>query len=358
MSDPNVPRGPVLPRATTIPSYLYMQYADDDDLQAFVQAYNDAAQTYVDWFVTAGLPFYPNLSGDLLVWVALGLYGQPKTQLSTAATAIGGPLDTETLDALPLDKFIPSTQTFYNLTDDVFKRILTWNFYKGDGKRFSITWLKRRVMRFLVGTNGIDPQPWNPGFTLGAETTAPIGVAIASHVVTVSIDQTLLSLITNVPANVLSLFKLAFQGGNLDLPAVYTYVCNIITGFDAVCRPNAISSESVATSQTTLPVTVTALGGTGNYTYAWTWPLFDPGANINSPSSASTTFTAPTLGRGQTIQGTARCTVTDTVSSLTASANCLVTFTCDAPSILVIEGGGDNGSLLIESGDSPLIRET
>jgi hypothetical protein len=34
---------------------------------------------------------------------------------------------------------------------------MTWNFYKGDGRTFSVRWLKRRVMRFLTGANGTDP---------------------------------------------------------------------------------------------------------------------------------------------------------------------------------------------------------
>ena len=42
------------------------------------------------------------------------------------------------------------------VTDDVFKRILTWHFYKGDGKNFSVRWLKRRIWRFLQGANGTD----------------------------------------------------------------------------------------------------------------------------------------------------------------------------------------------------------
>ena len=43
-------------------------------------------------------------------------------------------------------------------SDDIFKRILTWHFYKGDGKTFKIRWLKRRIMRFLNGVNGTAPN--------------------------------------------------------------------------------------------------------------------------------------------------------------------------------------------------------
>ena len=39
-------------------------------------------------------------------------------------------------------------------TDDLFKRIMTWRLYRGDGKVFNIQWLKRRIARFLTFPNG------------------------------------------------------------------------------------------------------------------------------------------------------------------------------------------------------------
>jgi hypothetical protein len=50
------------------------------------------------------------------------------------------------------------------VSDDLFKRIMTWNFYKGDGYYFTIPWLKRRIMRFLTGVDGVDvvnDQRWS-----------------------------------------------------------------------------------------------------------------------------------------------------------------------------------------------------
>ena len=50
------------------------------------------------------------------------------------------------------------------VSDDLFKRIMTWNFYKGDGFHFTIPWLKRRIMRFLTGADGVDvvnEQRWS-----------------------------------------------------------------------------------------------------------------------------------------------------------------------------------------------------
>ena len=42
--------------------------------------------------------------------------------------------------------------------DDLYKRSLTWHLQKGDGQYFNIRWLKRRVMRFLIGVNGTSPH--------------------------------------------------------------------------------------------------------------------------------------------------------------------------------------------------------
>ncbi|EFS0967437.1 hypothetical protein HYB28_002684, partial [Salmonella enterica] len=51
--------------------------------------------------------------------------------------------------------YVPGSASY--VPDDYFKRILTWNFYKGDGSHFCINWFKRRLARFIHGANGIDP---------------------------------------------------------------------------------------------------------------------------------------------------------------------------------------------------------
>jgi hypothetical protein len=329
-------------RTTTLNSYLYRQYQDDDDLQALVAAYNGATQTLVDWFNLVGLPYYPGLSGGLLDWVVNGLYGLPRTQLASPLTPSQGPLNSlvPLNSLLPLNTFVPAVQTFYNLTDDVFQRILTWNFAKADGRRFSVRWLKRRVIRFLLGVNGIDPQPTQAGFSIGAETTSAVGVVIASGACTVSIDQSLLSLqAPSVTPGILKLFKLAFEGLNLELPIRYTYAVSIIVNFVALARPNVLSSSSSAFNQTVGPAIVSVLGGTGIYTYAWTWQSGGTGITIDAPTSSSTTFTGAGMSWGQALSGIARCTVTDTVSSLTATATCEVFITCLGPGQILTEGG-------------------
>jgi len=146
---------------TTLPSYLYQEYSDDDDLQAFVIAYNTQTQEYVDWFNNLNLPIYttnPLMTGLMLDWVAAGLYGMRRPTLSSGLPVAVGPYNTQyfnQLNAYNELQFIGPTNVTAT-SDDVFKRILTWHFYKGDGKYFVVRWLKRRIARFLFGVSGTD----------------------------------------------------------------------------------------------------------------------------------------------------------------------------------------------------------
>lgn len=141
----------------TIPSYLYVEYNDDENLQAFVDAFNTLAQEYVTWFATVGLPVYTGLSADLLDWVAQGLYDQVRPLVPSEAPRLVGPYNTWAFNTLPYNGHAYVLNSEYELaSDDVFKRVITWNFFKGDGRDFSVTWLKRRIERFLYGVDGED----------------------------------------------------------------------------------------------------------------------------------------------------------------------------------------------------------
>lgn len=61
------------------------------------------------------------------------------------------------------------------------------------------------------------------------------------------------------------------------------------------------------------PVTVTATGGIGAKTYAWT-EVTATAAVADSPSSATSTFSA-TLGMSEELGATFRCTVTDSIGT-------------------------------------------
>lgn len=172
---------------STIPSYLYEEYADDDDLQAFVAAFNTLAQSYgPTWLNLVNLPIYTGLAGLLLDWVGAGLYGMPRPTLYSPYTLIAGPYNTVPYNSIPYNfsgfyqagnvvssqgigqfaigispiggRIVPVPEPSGQATnDDTYQRILTWHFYKGDGWYFNIRWLKRRVMRFLFGDSGTDP---------------------------------------------------------------------------------------------------------------------------------------------------------------------------------------------------------
>lgn len=144
----------------TIPAYPYVQYQDDDNVTAFFDALNIYAQAYVNWFNDLDLPIYVKapVEGTLLDWVAAGLYGIGRPGLPVSeGSPDKGPVNTWTTNFLPVNGFIPGTPDDYiAVNDDFFRRILTWNLYRGDGDFPSPVWLKRRINRFLYGINGVD----------------------------------------------------------------------------------------------------------------------------------------------------------------------------------------------------------
>lgn len=196
----------------TIPSYLYKQYQDDADLQAFVDEYNGMTQYYVQWFASVGLPVYTGLSGALLDWVANGLYDLFRPTVEVVGSLADGPYNTVYFDraSYPYDAFTAAiANQFFVASDDLFKRILTWHLYKGDGKYFSILWLKRRVLRFLKGVNGTDVPVGD---------LSQISVTFASDFVTIDLTR-----VTGVDPSLLNTFNYLIQGQLLELPPVYVF---------------------------------------------------------------------------------------------------------------------------------------
>ena len=197
-------KNPVIGKA--ILSYLYVQYNDDDNLQAFADAYNELAQQYVDFLTSLNLPVYtnPNVSGTLLDWVAEGLYGVERPSLPSDLTTQIAAINTFEINKLkfPINALIPAKAP---TTDDVFRRIITWNFSKTDGRYFCIKWLKRRVMQFLYGTDGVN---------LLIDNTYPVSVTFGSHpVVNITVPSTLQS----------PILKAAIESRALELPFQYQY---------------------------------------------------------------------------------------------------------------------------------------
>jgi len=236
------PSGPTTLIAT-IPSYLYQEYNDDSDLEAFVGAYNVLAQVYAAWFANVQLPVYtsPTITGALLDWVAQGIYGMVRPSLASGLAHVVGPLNTYAFNTLTLNRRKTIGPTNVTVTsDDVFKRIMTWNFYKGDGNVFSIRWLKRRVMRFLTGANGSAPN---------IDNTLAISVSVGAGIISIKINAGTRTVVggsllnrfgfnSRVPLNTLTtrfvpnlnqfplqnVLKEAIQAGVLQLPFQYQFV--------------------------------------------------------------------------------------------------------------------------------------
>lgn len=157
----NFPPATVTGVTRPIPSYLYQEYSDDDDLQGFVAAYNSMMQDIVDTFNGLNLADYtqPVINGALLDWVAQGIYGFARPSLLSGQYKTFGQYNTGSYNTQVYDWWKQTFPDIVSITnDDLFKRILTWHISKRDGKYFNIEWLKKRIMRFLFGVNGTQPN--------------------------------------------------------------------------------------------------------------------------------------------------------------------------------------------------------
>ena len=201
----------------TLPAYLYQQWQDQsrisqpsiDSLNALFTAYNNLSQTNLNTINNLNLPIYtsPTITGALLDWVGTNLYGLPRPSISTPVVFSNqGVYDTEPYD---VDSYntngVASPSSSYLVTDDYYKRILTWDFYKGDGFQYNTTWLKRRVKRFLFGVNGVAPAI-DETYEVSVTYTAPTSITIT------------------VPLTAAGTFlAAAIQDGVLNVPFQYTY---------------------------------------------------------------------------------------------------------------------------------------
>jgi hypothetical protein len=192
-----------------IPSVLYVQYNDDESLQAFVDGFNQLAQEYVDFFATAFLPVWPTLTGDLLSWVGRGVYGIRRPIVPSGSVRFVGPYNSTAYNTIPYNGHgYVNSPASAAASDDVYKRVLTWALYKGDGRQFTTEWLKRRVERFLVGVDGLgDPL----------QDTYNVSVTIVAAVVTIRI-------VDFDDLELAGIFASLLTSGVLETPFQYTFV--------------------------------------------------------------------------------------------------------------------------------------
>ena len=230
---------------SVIPSYAYQQYNDDSDVMAFIASFNSLAQKYVNSFNQLNLPIYTQnqISGALLDWVANGLYGIYRASLPSGMNASVGAINTFALNSIPVNKYKPAAiQNYYVTTDDIFKRIITWHFFKGDGKVFNIRWLKRRIVRFLNGVSGQDCDTSNTdnvSVTFGVNgqvniglvrTVATLGVGAilnSAKLNSFALNKSKQSISSTAQNPIAPIFKSAVDAGVLELPFQFNYVVSI-----------------------------------------------------------------------------------------------------------------------------------
>jgi hypothetical protein len=193
------------PMQSVYPSYLYAQYADDDDLQAFVQSFNAIAQGYLNWFLENPLGLYTSagITGPLLDWTAAGVYGLYRPVLASQTTEESAGYDSSVYDTIPYNYLSYSASgSAQQTTDDIFKRIMTWVLYRGDGQMFSLQWLKNRIARFLHGANGSN-------------------AAVLNYQPSVTVSDGVFS-ITDFGSSNYTALQLCYDSGFLPLPFQYT----------------------------------------------------------------------------------------------------------------------------------------
>lgn len=164
-----------LPLQNCIPSYLYLEYSDDPNLQAFVASFNSLAQGYQNWFNQTPLGLYtsPNITDSLLDWIGNGVYGIARPVLSTQTSSTLAGYNTMPYDTVPYNSLQFSSSGSASLaSDDIYKRAMTWDLYRGDGQMFTMGWLKNRINRFLNGAGGTDYPVLNnpPSITVSGNT--------------------------------------------------------------------------------------------------------------------------------------------------------------------------------------------
>ncbi|EOY3842996.1 hypothetical protein ACUL06_004940, partial [Escherichia coli] len=154
-----------------------------------------------------------SITGQLLDWIALGIYGVERPLLQVSEEAIArGAYDTIEYNTIPyaaMRNYVPGQASY--VPDDYFKRILTWNFYKADGSHFCIDWLKRRVARFIHGKNGIDPP---------LQHTFDVSVTVSDSVFSIQIPE--------YGDGIGYFLKDAIDQKYVKLPFIYSYATTVI----------------------------------------------------------------------------------------------------------------------------------
>lgn len=126
----------------------------------------------------------------------------------------------------------------------------------------------------------------------------------------------------NVPAGTTGTYGAVPSSGAISIQNFYGTAK--VTALAVSISPSSLYTTRVgAGTVVSAPATATASGGSGGYTYAWTY-VSGNSFSVTSPTSASTTFSTSLLA-AQYKLGVYRCTVTDSLSN-TAHADITIEF--------------------------------
>ena len=103
---------------------------------------------------------------------------------------------------------VATAPPFVATSDDSYKRMLTWAFFKDDGKTFNVRWLKRRVVRFITSADGGNADTSN---------TYDVSVVIAGTTATITISGALVTPLATI-------LQKGIASGALELPFQYDWV--------------------------------------------------------------------------------------------------------------------------------------
>lgn len=224
-----------------LPAYPFVQYNDDDNVVAFFQAYNQLAREYLTAFTKLNLGFWAGeiINGPLLDWIALGIYGTQRhiivnLQYPNKDDEIDfkseGVYNTIEYDNVAYNEFKnKAVATTQYMSDDFFRRILLWNFFKEDGFQFSIPWLKKRMGRFFKAFRGDPFSSWDSKDIENGYDLTYYSVTVNKGVFTILIDPNAYRDSEGLHEDWFEFFKLCMETRLINLPFQYTFIVNKLT---------------------------------------------------------------------------------------------------------------------------------
>jgi len=227
-------------RADVLPAYPYSIYKDDDQITTFFMGFNKFGQDYIDSFLTLNLPIYNLKVGAFLDWVGKNIYGIPRPVFPVGREEIRGEINTVAYNEQALNELLKKYPQQYILaSDDVYRRVITWHHWKGDGDVFNVRNLKRRVQRFLSNTRVDQTYQVSVSFGIGNQANLtiynngrmplhPSAIIADGELNSYALNELRTEEIALVKYELAEIFRTAVMIGCLELPFQYDWVVTII----------------------------------------------------------------------------------------------------------------------------------